>query len=73
MLFQDTTAKTIEMTRSKKKVSRQSSLWRFSNCARRSEIAERCGLLDEEFVAVPGACLSFSDMTLRQTRVPRSH
>src|ERR1700674_2028643 len=39
MVSQDTTANTMERTSSKKKVRRQSSLWRRSNCSRRSETA----------------------------------
>ena len=72
MLFQETTANTMEITKRRKKVSRQSSLWRFSKCASRSEIAERCGVFDEVFVALAGACFLFSAMTLRETPVPRS-
>ncbi len=43
MVSQETTAKTTEMTRRRKKVRRQSSPWRRSNCARRSETAGPLG------------------------------
>src|SRR5579859_55661 len=39
MLSQETKANTIETSSSKKKVSRHNSLWRRSNCSRRSETA----------------------------------
>src|SRR6202022_721168 len=39
MVSQETMANTMERTSNKKKVRRQSSLWRRSNCSRRSDTA----------------------------------
>src|SRR5260370_20965421 len=47
MVSQETMANTMERTSSKKKVSRHSSLWRRSNCSRRSETAMRPAAGDE--------------------------
>src|ERR1700731_3717389 len=57
MVSQETTAKTIESTSSNRKVRRQRSLWRRSNCSRRSEMAGRVGPRPDELATAPGAFL----------------
>src|SRR5713226_4784085 len=51
MVSQETMANTMERTSSRKKVRRQSSLWRRSNCARRSDTAVRPAAGDERWDA----------------------
>src|SRR5258708_30284961 len=51
MVSQETTANTMERTSNRKKVRRQSSLWRRSNCARRSDTAVRPAAGDERWDA----------------------
>src|SRR5229473_1552326 len=51
MVSQETTANTMERRSSRKKVRRQSSLWRRSNCARRSDTAVRPAAGDERWDA----------------------
>src|SRR4029077_18415926 len=57
MVSQETMANTTERTSSRKNVRRHSSLWRRSNCARRSETAVRPAAGDERWDASAAAFL----------------
>src|SRR5260370_30075193 len=69
MVSQETAAKTIESTSSKRKVSRQRSLWRRSNCSRRSEMAGRAAVPREERFTALEALFVPSFMNFREARI----
>src|ERR1700675_441979 len=65
MVVQDTTANPIETERRRRKVTRQSSRWRFSNRSRREEIVGRLAPPAGESLAEPGENSSFLGMETR--------
>src|ERR1700722_2501563 len=73
MLSQETTAKTTASTNSRKKVSRQSSPCRFSNCSKRAEMFGRASVPDPVSVAPErgggdGVRWSFKGIRGKETR-----
>src|SRR5216684_11239 len=76
MVFQEVRAKTTARIRSRIKVRRQSSFWRFSNCSRREDIVERFAPVGEEPLAGPSgsfprACIKVRDDWRKGPRIRR--